>query len=101
VVVGLNTDESVRRIKGDNRPIQDERTRASILVSLKFVDHVVTFDEDTPIKLIEALRPDIIVKGGDYDPLNVVGRQVAQVSIAPLMANQSSSDIVRRIRDGR
>ncbi|MHB8407895.1 MAG: adenylyltransferase/cytidyltransferase family protein [Acidiferrobacterales bacterium] len=99
VVVGLNSDECVRRIKGDERPILDEVTRASILVSLKFVDHVVTFGEDTPIKLIEALQPDVIVKGGDYEALNVVGRKIAQVSIAPLVPGQSSSDIVRRIRE--
>ena len=98
VVVGLNSDSSVQRQKGPDRPIQDEHTRAMILFSLKYVDHVIVFDESTPAELISVLKPDVIVKGGDYDPSTVVGREVAPISIAPLVQGQSTTDLIRRIR---
>lgn len=99
VVVGINDDESCKRLKGDNRPILDQDARAYMLVSLRYVDHVMTFSEDTPLQLIEALRPDYVVKGGDYDPLNVVGKHVAKISIAPLDDRYSTTKIVRKIRE--
>lgn len=99
VVVGINDDESCRRLKGDSRPILDQNARGLILIHMKDVDHVVTFGEDTPIELIEALRPDFVVKGGDYDALNVVGKHVSQVSIAPLTEGYSTSEIVRKIKN--
>jgi rfaE bifunctional protein nucleotidyltransferase chain/domain len=68
LIVGLNTDRSVQRIKGPDRPVQDEKARALILASLQFVDRIVLFDEDTPITLIQKVRPDILVKGADYKP---------------------------------
>lgn len=99
VVVGLNSDESCARLKGPGRPIMDEDARATMVVHLKYVDHVITFEEDTPIKLIEALSPDVIVKGGDYDMLNVVGRNIAPVDLAKFIDNWSTSKIIKKIKE--
>ena len=68
LVVGLNTDASVRRLKGDSRPIHPETARAELLAALECVDAVILFDEETPLSLIEAIRPNVLVKGGDYRP---------------------------------
>ena len=76
LVVGLNTDASVKRLKGEGRPINDEQARALVLASLSFVDAVVLFDEDTPYELIKALRPDVLVKGADYKPEEIVGYDI-------------------------
>ncbi len=73
LVIGLNTDQSVRKLKGPNRPINDEISRAMVLASLSFVDAVVLFDEDTPHELIRLIKPDILVKGKDYKPEEIVG----------------------------
>ena len=98
VVVGINSDSSVRRLKGDDRPIFDEESRAIMLSSLKYVDYVLIFEEDTPMELIESIRPDVIVKGGDYSESDVVGREIALVSIAPSVDGCSTTEIVRRIK---
>jgi rfaE bifunctional protein nucleotidyltransferase chain/domain len=76
LVVGLNTDASVRRLKGESRPINDETDRATVLASLNCVDAVVLFDEDTPYELIKAVRPDVLVKGADYKPEDIVGYDI-------------------------
>jgi rfaE bifunctional protein nucleotidyltransferase chain/domain len=73
LIVGLNTDYSVSRIKGKNRPIVDEVSRSRVLAALEFVDAVVIFNEDTPLELIKTINPDILVKGKDYDISNIVG----------------------------
>lgn len=73
LVVGLNTDASVRRLKGKSRPIQNQRDRAIILAALRMVDHVVLFSEDTPEKLIKLVKPDVLVKGADYKITEIVG----------------------------
>ena len=73
LIIGLNTDASVKRLKGNNRPVQDEYSRALILASLSFIDLIVYFEEDTPYKLINTVQPDVLVKGGDYSPENIVG----------------------------
>ncbi len=73
LIIGLNTDNSVRRLKGPSRPVQDENARAMILASLNFVHAVTLFDEDTPYKLIEKVQPDVLVKGGDYKIEDIVG----------------------------
>lgn len=73
LIVGINTDASVKRLKGPTRPIQNENDRSRILAALKAVDHTVLFDEDTPLKLIQTVRPDILVKGGDWKPEQIVG----------------------------
>jgi D-beta-D-heptose 7-phosphate kinase/D-beta-D-heptose 1-phosphate adenosyltransferase len=103
LLVGLNSDRSVRAIKGPDRPIQGELARATVVAALASVDYVVLFDEETPLKLIEELLPDILVKGGDYAPANVVGkaeveRAGGRVQLIPLVPGFSSSEITDRIR---
>ena len=78
LIIGLNTDLSVSKIKGNNRPIQDENSRAMILASVGFVDAVVFFGEDTPYNLIKITQPDILVKGADYKPENIVGYDIVK-----------------------
>ena len=85
LIVGLNSDSSVRRLKGDSRPINNQEDRAALLKALRFVDEVVIFDEDTPLELIKRLRPDIITKGGDYKTEDVVGNDLAEVMIIPYL----------------
>ena len=106
LVVGLNTDASVRRLKGPSRPIVDERDRAAVVSALSCVDLVVPFDDDTPQRLIEAVRPDVLVKGGDYAVGDIVGREFVEsvggrVVTVPLREGLSTSEIVRRIREGK
>ena len=106
LVVGLNTDASVRRLKGPSRPIVGEEDRAAVVRALACVDLVVLFDDDTPLRLIEAVRPAVLVKGGDYTPDTIVGRDFVEshggrVATVPLREGLSSSEIVRRIREGR
>ncbi len=102
LIVGLNSDDSVRRLKGPDRPITSEGERARILAALDVVDAVVIFDEDTPIEAIRAIRPDVIVKGGDYREDQVVGADVVKeyggrVALAPIVEGVSTSQIVERI----
>ena len=78
LIIGLNSDLSVSRIKGNTRPLQDERSRAMVLASLGFVDVVVLFGEDTPYELIKATQPDILVKGADYKPEDIVGYDIVK-----------------------
>ena len=106
LVVGLNSDASVRRLKGPTRPVNPEQDRAVVLGGLAAVDAVVLFEEDTPLRLVQALLPDIIVKGGDYRPDNVVGaREVmaagGRVVIAPLLPGRSTTRIVQRIQESK
>jgi len=103
LVVGLNTDASIRRIKGPARPILDQKDRAAILAALSSVDLVVYFDEDTPIEIIRQLRPDILAKGADYTQNNVVGGDLVQswggrVELLDLMEEKSTTGIVDKIR---
>jgi D-beta-D-heptose 7-phosphate kinase/D-beta-D-heptose 1-phosphate adenosyltransferase len=105
LVIGVNTDDSVRRLnKGLARPLQSEQDRMLILASLRFVDAVVLFDEDTPLELIKSLRPHIIVKGGDYTESTVVGADVVKsyggkVVILPFLQGYSTTDIERKIKN--
>jgi len=106
LLVGLNSDRSVRALKGEGRPLQGEQARATVVAALASVDYVVLFDEDTPLALIQALAPDILVKGGDYTPEDVVGRVEVeraggQVQVIPLVPGFSSSAIAQRIRTSR
>ena len=78
LVIGLNTDASVKRLKGDSRPVNDENARALLLASLVFVDEVIFFDTDTPRDLIDFVQPDVLVKGGDYNPENIVGYDIVK-----------------------
>lgn len=78
LIIGLNTDNSVRRIKGKTRPVQDEYARAITLASMQFVNAVVLFDEETPYNLIKKVQPDILIKGSDYKPENIVGYDIVK-----------------------
>ena len=101
LVVGLNSDESVRRLKGEGRPINNQKDRKFFLESLKFVDEVRVFDEDTPLKLIEEIKPDVIVKGGDYDPDTVVGGDTCEVRIFDYIGEYSTTNIINEIFSDR
>ncbi len=103
LVLAVNSDLSVRAIKGDKRPLVPEAERAEVLASLRSVDYVTIFHEETPLALIEFLRPDIIVKGGDWDEKNVVGRDSVgkwggRVVIIPEVKGASTTGIVDKIR---
>jgi D-beta-D-heptose 7-phosphate kinase / D-beta-D-heptose 1-phosphate adenosyltransferase len=103
LIVGLNSDASVRRLKGPTRPIQNETDRARIVGALRAVDLVVIFDEPTPIALIDAISPDVLVKGADYTEDQVVGGDLVKarrgrVVLIPLVAGRSSTRIVERMR---
>lgn len=78
LIIGLNTDDSVKRLKGDARPVQDQYARALLLASLHFVNAVIYFDEDTPYKLIQRVQPDILIKGSDYHVEDIVGYDIVQ-----------------------
>ena len=80
LIIGLNTDESVRKLKGPERPLQDEKSRAMILAALFFVDNIILFSEDTPYLLIDKIRPQVLVKGGDYKPEDIVGYDIVKES---------------------
>lgn len=97
VYVGLNSDQSVKRLKGPARPYNLQKDRQFILESIKFVDNVYIFDEDTPYELIKKLKPDIIVKGGDYDPKDVVGNDLCQVKIFNFIKGYSSTSTLDKI----
>jgi rfaE bifunctional protein nucleotidyltransferase chain/domain len=104
LVVGLNSDESVRRLKGPDRPVRTEAERAYVLAALAMVDVVVVFGEDTPLETIMAIRPDVLVKGGDYTESTVVGAREVRawggtVAIIPLTPGQSTTSILERLRD--
>jgi D-beta-D-heptose 7-phosphate kinase/D-beta-D-heptose 1-phosphate adenosyltransferase len=104
LVVGLNGDDSVRRLKGPTRPLNDVEARAEVLAALDCVDYVTVFDEDTPLKLIEATRPHVLVKGADYRLDEVVGRnlvesQGGQVVLIPLVAGQSTTRLVPFLKE--
>jgi len=95
LMVGINSDRSVRGLKGEGRPVQNQADRAEVLAAMRDVDGVVVFDEETPATIIEALKPDVLVKGGDYTPDQVVGRDVVEraggrVHIVPLVPGKSS-----------
>ncbi|MFM7431255.1 MAG: D-glycero-beta-D-manno-heptose 1-phosphate adenylyltransferase [Cytophagales bacterium] len=103
LAIGLNTDDSVNRFKGPERPLQDQDTRARILASLQFVDLVVFFNEDTPFDLISALIPNVLVKGSDYLAENIVGADVVKkaggvVKTIDFVAGYSTTRIVEKIK---
>lgn len=100
LVVGLNSDASVRRLKGDGRPFNCEEDRMAVLVALRCVDEVLIFDEDTPLRLIQTIKPDIVVKGGDYAPENVVSNGLPVV-ILPFIGNHSTTRTLHAINGNR
>lgn len=106
LVVGLNSDASVRRLKGPERPVRSEAERAYVLAALEAVDVVVLFEQDTPLELVVALEPDVIVKGGDYDESTIVGAPEVRarggdVVVVPLTPGQSTTSIIEKLRGSR
>ena len=102
LVVGLNSDSSVAKLKGKDRPIQKENARATVLLALKDVDVVIIFYEETPIKLIELIKPDVLIKGGDYKIDEIVGAEFIQqnggrVVLSDYKNGHSTSDIIKKI----
>jgi D-beta-D-heptose 7-phosphate kinase/D-beta-D-heptose 1-phosphate adenosyltransferase len=98
LIVGLNSDLSVKRLKGETRPINTQKNRALLLSAMEFVDAVILFDEDTPTELIKNVMPDVLVKGGDYKPHEVAGREFAgEVALIPFLDGFSSSAIIKEI----
>ena len=103
LVVGLNNDESVKVLKGKNRPVNNNYHRSMMLAALSFVDLVVFFEEDTPYNLIKLVLPNIITKGGDYEKKDVIGGDLilskgGQMNIIPLLPNLSSSKLIRKYK---
>ena len=102
LVVGLNSDASVKRLKGENRPINNENDRAYVLAALSSIDYIILFEEDTPKNLIEQVKPDILVKGGDYQIDNIVGadfvlKNGGQVLTIPFVDGYSSTKIIQAL----
>lgn len=103
LVVGINGDDSVRRLKGESRPVRTQAERAYVIAALEAVDVVTVFDEDTPLELVRCLEPDVIVKGGDYTESTIVGAAEVRarggdVLVIPLTAGQSTTSIIERMR---
>jgi D-beta-D-heptose 7-phosphate kinase/D-beta-D-heptose 1-phosphate adenosyltransferase len=106
LIVGLNSDASVKRLKGEGRPVQDERARSEVLAALEAVDLVVIFEEDTPIKLIAQIKPSVLVKGGDYTRDQVVGHEIVEayggdVLLVEVLPGFSTTSLVNRARGGK
>jgi D-beta-D-heptose 7-phosphate kinase/D-beta-D-heptose 1-phosphate adenosyltransferase len=104
LIVGMNTDASVQRLKGPTRPIVEEQDRAFVLAALSVVDYVCLFEEDTPLELIKAVVPDVLVKGGDWSIETIVGRDVVEaaggtVQTIAFVPNRSTTNIVQKIAD--
>ena len=104
LVVGLNTDDSVRRLKGSGRPLVGEGDRARVLAGLASIDAVTLFGEDTPLEFLAQLLPDVMVKGGDYTVAEIVGRQVVEaaggtVTVVPFVGNYSTSALFERLKE--
>lgn len=99
LIVGINSDSSVRKLKGSDRPINKEEDRKFALECLSFVDRVYIFDEPNPYELIKYIRPDIITKGGDYVPDNVIGNDLARIKIIPYTIGYSTTKFIERIRN--
>ncbi|MCS6823675.1 MAG: D-glycero-beta-D-manno-heptose 1-phosphate adenylyltransferase [Cytophagaceae bacterium] len=102
LIVGLNTDRSVKKLKGHSRPVNPEYARARVLAALTFVDAVILFDDDTPLALIQDLKPDILVKGADYNLKNIVGADIVlayggKVETIPLVNGFSTTDIISKL----
>lgn len=98
LIVGLNTDISVKKIKGEKRPIVSEDERISILLAIRYVDYIVLFDNETPYKIIKKIKPDILVKGGDYKEEEIVGRKFSKKTIVfPTIKDKATSGIIEKI----
>ena len=103
LIIGLNSDQSIQKLKGKDRPIIDEQSRAFLLAALSFVDAIVLFSKDTPLKLISTLLPDVLAKGGDYEIETIVGHEIVQqnggkVKLVPFVDGFSSTTIIDKIK---
>lgn len=103
LIIGLNTDNSVKRLKGASRPVNDEKARALLLASLVFVDEVILFDTDTPYDLINKIQPDVLVKGGDYKPEDIVGYDIVkakggEVVTLDFIEGYSTTSVIERMK---
>ncbi len=103
-MVGVNSDDSVRRLKGEGRPVRSAAERAFVIAAVECVDLVVVFSEDTPLELVKVLKPDVIVKGGDYTENTIVGAAEikswgGRVVVVPLTPNQSTTAIIRKLSE--
>jgi rfaE bifunctional protein nucleotidyltransferase chain/domain len=106
LVVGVNSDASVRRLKGPARPVRSESERAYVLAAVECVDLVVLFSEDTPLELVNVLKPDVIVKGGDYTEETIVGASEVKtwggrVVVVPITPGQSTTAIIKKLSENR
>lgn len=104
LIIGLNSDTSIQKLKGEDRPIIDEQARSILLAALNFVDAVILFPEDTPINLISTLLPDVLAKGGDYEIETIVGQEIVQnnggkVKLVPFVDGFSSTTIIEKIKN--
>lgn len=103
LILGLNSDASVRRLKGESRPINNENDRAAVLLALRSIDHVVIFGEDTPFNLISLIQPDILAKGGDYSRDTIVGADIVEarggkVVVIPLVDGKSTTATINKMQ---
>ena len=104
LVVALNSDRSIRRLKGDNRPINTEKDRAAILEALSCVDYIVIFNNDTPLKLIETLKPHVLVKGADWSKKKIIGADIVlgrkgKVLTIPVVKNRSTTNLINKVKN--
>ena len=104
LIIGLNSDKSIKKIKGDKRPIQDELSRSLIMASLHYVDYIILFDEVTPYEVIKFIKPDILVKGSDYNPEDIVGADIisangGEIITIEFVEGYSTSNIINKISD--
>jgi rfaE bifunctional protein nucleotidyltransferase chain/domain len=104
LVIGLNTDISVQKLKGKNRPVQDESSRSIVLASLQFVDAIVLFNEETPYELINKIQPDVLVKGADYKPDDIVGADIVkakggEIRTIEFIEGYSTSSVLNKLQD--
>lgn len=106
LIVGVNTDASVKRLKGESRPVNNENSRALLLASLLMTDAIILFEEDTPLNLIATILPDVLVKGGDYTIDQIVGAKEVmanggEVKIVPILEGFSTTSIIQRMKDSK
>lgn len=103
LIIGLNTDKSVKKLKGETRPVNNEYSRAILLAAMFFIDAIILFDEETPLQLINKIKPDVLVKGGDYTIENIVGAKETlelggKVEVLSFLEGYSSSAIIEKIK---
>lgn len=103
-IVGINSQESVKKLKGSGRPVNSENSRVSVIASLGFVDYCVVFNQDTPVELLKKIKPDIHVKGGDYNTNDLVEKKIVEdnggiIKILPLVTGYSTSLIIKKLKD--